>query len=151
MYLSTQPKKFSVANACSVTFTFFPSFLSGKILIRQSELMDRGAKYVLVGGRFVAQWLLLRLSWVAHFLKRLVRVICSQNIFLRGCIDTKHVNSNLGCETSLSGYVPLLPWLSASRAAWLVLTQQKHEMGSLNLNFSRQVWLKQKWTRKLLD
>ena len=38
-----------------------PSFLRGKILIRQSELMDRGAKYVLVGGAAAgglvdAQW-----------------------------------------------------------------------------------------------
>ena len=34
--------------------------------------------------------------------------------------------------------VPLLPLLSALRAALLVWTQQKHEMSSLNLNFSLQ-------------
>ena len=35
-------------------------------------------------------------------------------------------------------YVPLLPWLSVLRAAWLVRTQQKQEMSSLNLNLSLQ-------------
>ena len=33
-------------------------------------------------------------------------------------------------------YVPLLPWLSALRAAWLLGTQQKQEMSSLNINLS---------------
>ena len=51
---------------------------------------------------------------------------------------TKPVTLNLGWETSLPVYVPLLPWLSASRAVWLVCTQSKQEMSSLNLNFNLQ-------------
>ena len=48
------------------------------------------------------------------------------------------VNSNLGSESSLPVYVPLLPPLSASRTAWLVRTQQSQEMGSLKINLSSQ-------------
>ena len=43
-------------------------------------------------------------------------------------------------KKSPSVYVPLLPRLSALKAAWLVWTQQKQEMCSLNLNFSLQAW-----------
>ena len=50
----------------------------------------------------------------------------------------KPLNSNLGWESSLPVNVLLLPRLSASRAAWLVWTQKKQEMSSLNLNFSIQ-------------
>ena len=49
---------------------------------------------------------------------------------------TKPVNSNLGWESSLHFYDPLLPRLSAFRAAWLVWTQQRQEMSPINLNFS---------------
>ena len=53
---------------------------------------------------------------------------------------TKFVNSNLGRDISLPVYVLLLPWPSALMAAWLVWTQQKQEMSSLNLNFSLWAW-----------
>ena len=48
----------------------------------------------------------------------------------------KQVNSNLGWETLLPVYVPLLPRPSASKAVWLVGRHQKKEMCSLNLNFN---------------
>ena len=51
-------------------------------------------------------------------------------------VMSKPVNSNLGSESSFPVYVPLLTLLSALRAAWLVLKQQKQEMRSLNLNSS---------------
>ena len=51
---------------------------------------------------------------------------------------SKLVNSNLGLESSLPVYVPLLPRLSALRATGLVWAQQKQEMSSLNLRFSLQ-------------
>ena len=35
-------------------------------------------------------------------------------------VMTMPVNSNLGFDSSFSVNVPLLPWLSAFRAAWLV-------------------------------
>ena len=57
---------------------------------------------------------------------------------------TKPVNSNLGWENSFPVCVLLLPWLSALRAAWLVWTQQKQEIISLNLNMNWQAW---RWRR----
>ena len=57
------------------------------------------------------------------------------------CDIVKPVNSNLGWEPSLHIYVPLLPWLSALRAAWLVWTQPKQKMSSLNLNLSLRDWI----------
>ena len=51
----------------------------------------------------------------------------------------KPVNSNVGWESSL--YVQLLPLLSALRVEWHVWTQQKQEMGLLNLHLSLQTCL----------
>ena len=44
----------------------------------------------------------------------------------------KRVNKNLSWETSLPVYVPLLPGQSALKAVWLVWTQKKQDMRSLN-------------------
>ena len=54
------------------------------------------------------------------------------------CLPSKPVNSNLGWASSLPVYVLLLPPLCTLRAAWLVWTQQKQEMSSLNLHLSLQ-------------
>ena len=51
------------------------------------------------------------------------------------------VNSNLGSERSLPAHILLLPRQSALRAAWLVWTQQKQEMSSLNPTWSLQACL----------
>ena len=51
---------------------------------------------------------------------------------------TSPVNSYLGWESSLSVYVPLLLQQIASKAEWLIWTQQKQDMSSLNLNSSLQ-------------
>ena len=68
----------------------------------------------------------------------LLRLILANAFIHVDNIISKPVNSNLGWETSHPVYIPLLPRLSASRAAWLVWTQQKQDMSSLNLNFSLQ-------------
>ena len=57
------------------------------------------------------------------------------NGFLRRKLMCKPVNSNVGWESSLPIYVPLLPWLSHLRAAWLVWTQPNLEMSSCQPKF----------------
>ena len=55
----------------------------------------------------------------------------------RSVMAAKPLNSYLGWESSLPVNVPLLPRQSALKAVWLVWTQQKQVMRSLNLHSVR--------------